>query len=91
MMTNDKLKLMYDRHNIQPNLIVLFEVIGCLEISRPRQFIYKDAISIAEMYIKIPDELKKVDVEFGDDTILGNPYWIKSRDFIKYMIDKYEQ
>ena len=41
--------------------------------------------------IEQQDELKKVDVEFGDDTILGNPYWIKSSDFIKYMIDKYEK
>ncbi len=90
-MTNDKLKLMFDCHNVQPNLLVMFEGYGSLEISRPRQFDYKDAIRIPERYIKIPDELKKVDVEFGDDTILGNPYWIKSSDFIKYMIDKYEQ
>ncbi|MCU7809243.1 MAG: hypothetical protein KZQ73_15440 [Candidatus Thiodiazotropha sp. (ex Semelilucina semeliformis)] len=76
--------------SVLPQLLVSFHGFGSLEIGTPGQFKYKDSIKIPEEYVAIPKGLNKKAVEFGDDRILGDPYWVKEEDFIKFMKSHYK-
>ena len=76
--------------SVLPELLIPFHGVGILEISRPYQFKFEDSIKIPDKYISIPSELDKRAVEFADDHISGDEYWVKEKEFIEYMRNTYK-
>ena len=76
--------------SVLPDLLISFHGYGILKIGTPHQFKYKESIRIPDRYISIPKQLNKKAVEFGDDRILGDPFWVEEKEFIMYMRKHYE-
>lgn len=76
--------------SILPDLLVSFHGMGVFEIGTPSQFNYQDSIKIPEKFVSIPSVLSKKAAEYGDDRILGKPYWVKEEEFRKYMREHYK-